>query len=759
MRCLRKRETDARETMDDRRSTSEQEKEDERLAALASFQIFDTPPEDEFDFLARLAADFCGTSMAGITLIGSDRQFYKSAIGMSVRETPRDESFCQYTVSTQGPVVVEDASADERFRDSPLVAGDPGIRFYAGAPLVTGDGHVLGALCVMDREPHAIDPGKLKTLEGLARQASALLERRRGEGELSKARLRLGHGERVAHLATWHWDLTTGNGSHATVEWDRILGREPGTVDGLERFLERVVDDDRGRVAGTIEAALASGTPLSYRARIRRPDGEIRTIDTEAEPQLDEHGELVGFRGATVDVTELVRAEARSREQANGLRAAFQTALDAMFVFDDRRAFTHVNPAACELLGYQLAELLAMGVGDVISDRTRPQAESAFSTLAEKGKLRGELELERADGTPVLAEFAATRDFRPGLHLAILRDITERERADNELRMQANVLDEVPAGIVAADAERKLTQWSRGAEELFGVPRHHAISRRFSDLGLIPPASSEVRQEMERCVGGGETWEGEIELRGAGGRVFPALVTASPVRDRNSEVVGFVGVIVDLSDQRRAALELRRSRLETIRRLARAVEMRDHETGGHIDRIGAYAAVIARRLEIESERVDLLQIAAPMHDVGKIGISDSVLLKPGRLTNEERAQMERHAEIGHRILAGSGSLMLELAATIALSHHEWMDGSGYPGGLSGGQIPIEGRIVAVADVFDALTSDRVYRPAFSVEEAVEMMRAERGTHFDPEVLDAMLAELDAILAIRRDLDNGGGRPS
>jgi hypothetical protein len=130
--------------------------------------------------------------------------------------------------------------------------------------------------------------------------------------------------------------------------------------------------------------------------------------------------------------------------------------------------------------------------------------------------------------------------------------------------------------------------------------------------------------------------------------------------------------------------------------------------------------------------------AAPLHDVGKVAIPDAILLKPGKLTVQERAIVETHAEEGHRLLKGSSSAILDLAATIALSHHEKWDGSGYPRGVAGEAIPIEGRIVAIADVFDALTSDRVYRKAFAVGEAVEMIRAERGKHFDPVLLDAFL---------------------
>jgi HD-GYP domain-containing protein (c-di-GMP phosphodiesterase class II) len=191
----------------------------------------------------------------------------------------------------------------------------------------------------------------------------------------------------------------------------------------------------------------------------------------------------------------------------------------------------------------------------------------------------------------------------------------------------------------------------------------------------------------------------------------------------------------------RAFSELEIAQAETVRRLSMAVEFRDEDTGAHIERIGRFSTLLAEQVGMESDFCATLSHAAPLHDVGKVAIPDAILLKPGQLTTEERAIVETHAEEGHRLLRGSSSSILELAATIALSHHEKWDGSGYPRGAAGEAIPIEGRIVAVADVFDALTSDRVYRRAFTVEEAVEMMLEQRGRHFDPVLLDAFMEVL------------------
>ncbi|WP_301102742.1 HD domain-containing phosphohydrolase [Propionivibrio sp.] len=178
---------------------------------------------------------------------------------------------------------------------------------------------------------------------------------------------------------------------------------------------------------------------------------------------------------------------------------------------------------------------------------------------------------------------------------------------------------------------------------------------------------------------------------------------------------------------------------ELLFRMSRAAEFRDPETGAHIQRMSHYSCLIAGRMGLSAEEQQLILQAAPMHDVGKIGISDYILLKPSALTPEEFAVMKTHSVLGFELLKGSESRVLQSAASIAISHHEKYDGGGYPYGLAGDAIPVFGRIVAVADVFDALTSERPYKKAWPIEQAAAYMRAGSGGHFDPVCVDALLA--------------------
>jgi PAS domain S-box-containing protein len=242
----------------------------------------------------------------------------------------------------------------------------------------------------------------------------------------------------------------------------------------------------------------------------------------------------------------------------------------------------------------------------------------------------------------------------------------------------------------------------------------------------------------------------------------------APIIDHSGAITGAVGIAIEIGERLRAEKDIlalnadleRRAyeanaaqqktyiaELETLQRLALAAEYRDEGTGTHIVRMSRYCVLIGRNLGLPEEDLDILMHAAPMHDIGKLGIPDSILLKPGKLDADEWDLMKQHSAIGSRILGGSSSTFLKAGEIIAASHHEKWDGSGYPIGLVGEDIPLTGRIAAIADVFDALTTKRPYKEAFPFEKAVEIVREGRGAHFDPQLLDFFLGDLDDVHAI------------
>ncbi len=218
------------------------------------------------------------------------------------------------------------------------------------------------------------------------------------------------------------------------------------------------------------------------------------------------------------------------------------------------------------------------------------------------------------------------------------------------------------------------------------------------------------------------------------------------LEEQNRELLQHRNHLQELIDE--ATGEIKKRELEIINRLVTTVEFRDTETANHIKRMAHYSRIIARGLLGDDERVNLIFLAAPMHDIGKIGISDNILMKPGSLSPDETDQMMMHSRIGYAIMKGSPSQLIQVGAKIALYHHEKYDGTGYPDGVSGENIPLEGRIVSVADVFDAMTSNRIYRKALPVESSLEYIRNESGRHFDPGCVTVFLDSLDEIMAIK-----------
>jgi putative two-component system response regulator len=202
--------------------------------------------------------------------------------------------------------------------------------------------------------------------------------------------------------------------------------------------------------------------------------------------------------------------------------------------------------------------------------------------------------------------------------------------------------------------------------------------------------------------------------------------------------------------------ELVETRLAVVQRLGRAAEYKDNETGLHVIRMSHFSRLIALEAGMGEAWSDTLLNAAPMHDVGKIGIPDAILQKPGKLDPEEWAVMQRHTEIGAEIIGEDGSDLLHMAREVALNHHEKWDGSGYPRGLKGDAIPVSARIVALADVFDALTSERPYKKAWPIDQATDLIREQSDQHFDPELVEAFFRCLPTMLEVRNQWQESGG---
>lgn len=222
--------------------------------------------------------------------------------------------------------------------------------------------------------------------------------------------------------------------------------------------------------------------------------------------------------------------------------------------------------------------------------------------------------------------------------------------------------------------------------------------------------------------------------------LFARIQTHLALYDQNRALEGKV---------REQTAEINHTRLEIIQRLGRAAEYKDNETGFHVMRMSNYCKILAKSFGLDTETCELILQASPMHDIGKIGIPDHILLKPGKLDKEEWTIMKKHPEIGANIIGSHSSRLLQYAHIIALTHHEKWDGTGYPQGLSGEGIPILGRIVAIADVFDALITERPYKKAWPIQKAVDLIEEQAGKHFDPQIVMCFLDRLPQIMAVEK----------
>lgn len=291
--------------------------------------------------------------------------------------------------------------------------------------------------------------------------------------------------------------------------------------------------------------------------------------------------------------------------------------------------------------------------------------------------------------------------------------------------------------IYANDAFLKISGYSK--EELIGKPylflKHYNLSQ------------IEEKKKIEDIFSK-KIWKGKISNYKKNGEVFHCNVTMYPLKNKDGEVVEFMGIHHDITEIENLYDELEETQKEIIYKLGEIGETRSSETGYHVKRVAEYSKLFAEKVGLDFSLVKSLFMASPMHDIGKVAIPDSILNKPGKLTPQEWEIMKTHAQIGYEILKNSKRDILKAAAIVSYSHHEKWDGSGYPQGLKAQEIHIFGRITAIADVFDALGSDRCYKKAWDLNKIIEFFNQEKGKHFDPELIDIFMKNLDDFLYIR-----------
>jgi diguanylate cyclase (GGDEF)-like protein/PAS domain S-box-containing protein len=786
--------------------------EPERLNWLRQSGVLDTPAEEAFDDITRLAAQVCGVPIAAVSLVDAERQWFKSITGIAVTETPRDLAFCAHTILQPETMIVPDTTQDDRFRDNPFVTGNPDIRFYAGAPLVTSDGFALGSLCVLDTAPRLLTEQQRAVLEVLARQVAGRIELQRSVALQERLIAERGRAEEAVRQSDEELRAVVDQAMDGIFLFDPHTKRLLKTNAALRTMLgyseeqaaALTLYDIVAHVKTSIDSNVAElvregEITLGERQYLRR-DGSV--IIAEVSGRVVQHDGDEAFCVVVHDLTEhRLEEEARLSAQED-YRALFENAAEGIFQTSPDGRYLRTNPALARIYGYDSPEQLLAeltDIGDQLYVDTGQRAEFQRLML-EQGRVTGfEAQIYRRDGTVAWISESArpVYDAAGGLlrYEGFVKDITGSKQAEAQREQ------ELREALEQADRDPLTDLWNHRAfhrkleEETARAQREGTVLavvmldldnfKFFNDVYGHILGDSVLQQVAQRLRAVCRSYDTAARF---GGDEFALLLpgfglsTASQVETRlRAKMSGLsfspdeqetaipitvslgAALLSDLGMDRQAALQqaderLRRAKtggaVETeadrvrasallhvggfsmLDALVTAVDNKDRYTRKHSEDVMSYSMMIAQGLGLDKASQHTVAVSALLHDVGKIGVPDAILRKPGTLTSEEFEAIKQHPQMGAAIVSTVPGLEDTLDAV--RHHHERWDGGGYPLGLRGEETPLIARLMAVADAFSAMTTDRPYRNGMSREKALSILEAGAGTQWDPHCVEAFL---------------------
>jgi len=493
------------------------------------------------------------------------------------------------------------------------------------------------------------------------------------------------------------------------------------------------------------EQIIGRGYSDVYEKEYIRKDGTVFPIEHRSY-LIKKDGSNVGMWGVTRDITKRKLAEDALVKAQGRYSTILQTVMDGFWMADIQGRLVEVNAAYCRMSGYSEKELLAKSIPDLEAVETYDNTAVHIRKIMAQGEDSFETRHRRKDGSIFDVEASVQyRAIEGGRFIAFIHDITSRKLAEKTLKESEeeyrNIFENVIEGIFQTTPEGRFRIVNPVLARIYGYSSPEEMIETVTDIGRQIYVNPDERFEFLRILHKkGSITDFEVQLKRKDGNVFWASINARCVYDENGNILYHDGTSEDITSRKQAEEELkhtleklRKSLIGTIQALSSTVETRDPYTAGHQRKVSNLARIIAQEMGLSSDTVDTIRMAGIIHDIGKISVPAEILSKPGVLTNTEMSLIEVHSQTGYNILKDVG--LPYPIAEIVLQHHERLDGSGYPQALKGDQILLETRIISVADVVEAISSHRPYRPGFGIDVALEEIEKNKGILYDEKVVE------------------------
>ncbi|OGP85494.1 MAG: hypothetical protein A2Z08_08285 [Deltaproteobacteria bacterium RBG_16_54_11] len=520
-----------------------------------------------------------------------------------------------------------------------------------------------------------------------------------------------------------------------------LIGRNRAELIGQHQAILHPPSGNNTGISSTFKKHLTNKEGQVLETQVLTMTGEIREVEIKAN-LLDLQGRKV-LQGLFHDITERKQAEEKLRESETRFRTLFEAIPDTVLVHDDEGTILHINEIGAHRLEWSAQDLVGKNLRAIVSPENRALIADHIRETHKIGWCRFETTYVSRSGWQIVAE-VNERPIKYGKKKAILsvaRDITERKQAEKALVGEKNfsnaVINSSPGLLFVFGEKGNIIQWNSNAEKVTGYSSQEISKMNVlefvakDDIKIAAEAVQEALTQGQASV--------EIDVLTKSGKKTPFYIIGLRTKIENANCVVCTGM--DVTERKQAEAEVKRSYeqlhetfISTVNALASIVEMKDQYTAGHQPRVTQLACAIAEEMGLSEEQIEGIRMAASIHDIGKIIVPAEILNKPGALTEIQYEMIKMHPRAGYDIL--KGIKFPWPVAELVLQHHELMDGSGYPQGLSGDEIMVEARILMVANVVEAMTSHRPYRPAFDIKEALAEIAQKKGILYDPIVADA-----------------------